>query len=73
MTPKQAASIIGCTVGTVREAIRKGKIKAKRVPQFYGQGEPAQGFFYDISEREVEKYAKTKQARGYPRGKKRSA
>ena len=61
MTPLEAAKSIGCTVSTVRDLIRLGKIKARKKPI------PG-GFVYNITTTEVTKF---KNKPRDPRGRKR--
>ena len=61
MTPKEAAAIIGCSPQQVRTLIRSGRIKATQV-------KCPQGYYYNITRREAERYRDTPQKMGWPRG-----
>lgn len=67
MTPTQAAKEIGCTPQYVRDLIRAGKIKAKKIESEY----PFGGFHYEIDTREVKRIKN--QACRSTRGRKRNA
>lgn len=67
LTPKQAAAVIGCTVGTVRELIRTGKLAAET----YADPDKAGCTRYRISQAEAERYRDLPQTVGFPRGAKR--
>lgn len=60
MTPSQAAKEIGCSPQYVRDLIRAGTIKAKKVfiVQFINRETHIPGFYYEISDKEVEKAKK---------------
>lgn len=65
MTTQEAAAVIGITAGTLRQAIRNGKIKAKRV-------KIPQGYAWDISRHAAEQYRDNPtDARGWVRGRSR--
>lgn len=65
MTTKEAAELIGITTGTLRQAIRSGKIKAKQV-------KIPQGYAWDISRAAAEHYRDNPtDPRGWVRGRKR--
>lgn len=68
MTPNQAATIIGCNGSHVRNLIRAGKLKAKRVKYVGNQ----HGYRYDITPCEACRYRDLEQTQGWPRGKSRS-
>ncbi len=61
MTVRQAAKVIGCSPSHVGHLIRAGKIEAE-------QYEMPGGFYYDISQKEVERYRDKEQHGGWPRG-----
>lgn len=62
VTTQEAAAVIGITAGTLRQAIRNGKIKAKRV-------KIPQGYAWDISTKEAERYRDNpSDSRGWVRG-----
>ena len=67
MTTRQAAEIIGCTIHQVRHLIRTGVLTATKEPDSNNQ----HGYRLWVHVAPVKHYAKTKQTRGYPRGKKR--
>lgn len=67
LRPKQAAEIIGCTVGTVRTMIREGRMKATEKPDPFKAG----CIVYEITEREVQRVKNLEQTVGFPRGSKR--
>lgn len=73
MIPAQAAKVIGCSPQYVRDLIRAGKIKAKKVfdEHFTNRKTGEVGFYYEISDAQVEK-AKNLPKRS-TRGGKRSA
>lgn len=68
MTPTEAAELIGIKPQSVRDAIRAGNLKAKKVPMPGGQ------FVYDITRQAAEAYAHKplrsngKRPQGRPRG-----
>jgi len=66
MTPRQAAKVIGCTATNVRTLINRGRLSAVQVPCAYG-------FTWDLDPKDVTRYARKPQGRGYPRGRKRKA
>jgi excisionase family DNA binding protein len=61
MTAKEAAKVIGCSSQQVRHLIKVGKIRAEKY-------EIPGGFYYDISQKEVERYRDIEQRGGWPRG-----
>ena len=67
ITPKQAASIVGCSPQQIRYLIRKNILRATKVATDCNQ----HGYRYSIFAHEAERYAKQPQATGFPRGQKR--
>lgn len=55
MTPTQAAKEIGCSPQYLRDLIRTGKVKAKKVfdEHFTNRQTGAVGFYYWITDKEV--------------------
>jgi hypothetical protein len=64
MTPRQAAALIGCSVGQVRVLCKKGILTTIR------RSVPG-GFYYDVDRQSAEAYRDAPQKQGYPRGQKR--
>ena len=64
MTPKQAAEIIGCTVGHCRHLIRTGKLEATRKPT-------SSGYEYEVSREEANRLRDVESNVGWKRGKER--
>ncbi len=67
MTPRQVSELLGCTINHVTNLITSGKLVAKKVESTINQ----HGYVYNVDKREVVKYKKTKQSKGWPAGKKR--
>jgi hypothetical protein len=67
MTPSEAAKVIGCNPRYVRTLIQQDKLSAQLIWKTDLSCE------YDIKLSEVRRYAKTKQSRGWPRGKPRKS
>ncbi len=64
MTPRKAAAIIGCSIGQVRTLVRKGRLRATRVPCETNQ----HGYRISVDAASVRRYAEQPQAKGFPRG-----
>jgi excisionase family DNA binding protein len=66
MTPRQAATLIGCSNRHVRSLIKSGKLLACSVPRGYG-------YSWDITASSVELFLDLpSDGRGWPRGKARN-
>ena len=64
MTPRQAATRIGCTPGQVRTLIRNGTLRARKVKSDANQ----LGYRWSVTEASVAAYAAKPQTGGWPRG-----
>ena len=64
MTAKDAAKRIGCNRRHIRWLVARGHLVARKVRN----KTMAAGYYYDIDRRSVERYARSEQRRGYPRG-----
>ncbi len=57
MIPAKAAKLVGCSTAHIRSLIRTGKIKAKKVPDPHLTNKVTGeiGFYYEISDFQVER------------------
>lgn len=67
MTPRQAATRLGCSIGNVRTHIRNGTLRARKKKSDHNQ----HGYEWSVSEASVEAYAAEPQSGGWPRGESR--
>jgi len=67
LTPKQAATIIGCSTQQVLYLIRRDKLQATKVSTDCNQ----HGYRYKIFAQEAKRYAAIPQMAGFPRGQSR--
>lgn len=67
MTPKKAAEVIGCSISQIKYLIKTKQLKARKVKTETNR----HGYCWDIHHSSVNKYAKSQQSKGWPRGKER--
>lgn len=64
MRASEAAAVIGCSVHQVRELIRRGQLRAKKIATHDNQ----HGYTYNVNSNDVQHYAARPASCGRPRG-----